>query len=354
MFSDITNVTLYDTLGADSTKYIINQTEMKSVFCTSNHVRDLSELKKSGGIPSLQNLILYDAGSLEDKKLAEDAGLTILMYDQVVNSGRFAEVDIPDPTTDSVFTICYTSGTTGDPKGVMLSHKNLLCLATGLDKVNIEINERDIHLSYLPLAHVFERAVLHCMLMKGAAVGFFAGDVFKLKDDIAALRPTIFISVPRLFNRFFDGMMGKIKELKGFKGTLANWGLQKKLSNLEKTGETANSIFDKLVFNKFREAMGGRIKFMLTGSAPISKDVLNFLKVALCCPVYEGYGQTETTAASSITLEGDPEVGHVGGVMPYSELKLVDIPDMDYRSTDEIDGVKIPRGEICYRGHNNF
>jgi len=89
---------------------------------------------------------------------------------------------------------------------------------------------------------------------------------------------------------------------------------------------------------------------MITGSAPISKDVLNFLKVAICVPVYEGYGSTETCAVSTLTASEDGEVGHVGGVLPYAELKLVDIPEMDYLSTD----MPNPWGEICFWGFNNF
>jgi len=93
---------------------------------------------------------------------------------------------------------------------------------------------------------------------------------------------------------------------------------------------------------------------MITGSAPLEKDIIDFLKIAMCCPFYEGYGATETTAASCLTATNDPEAGHVGAPLPYQEMKLVDIPDMNYFSTDETDGVKTPRGEICFRGHNVF
>ena len=87
---------------------------------------------------------------------------------------------------------------------------------------------------------------------------------------------------------------------------------------------------------------------MITGSAPLEKDIIDFLKIAMCCPFYEGYGATETTAASCLTATNDPEAGHVGAPLPYQEMKLVDIPDMNYFSTDETDGVKTPRGEICF------
>jgi len=193
-----------------------------------------------------------------------------------------------------------------------------------------------------------ERVISHIILSRGASIGYFGGDVLKLKDDLTELKPTIFISVPRLFNRFYDAMNAKVNGLKGFSGTIAKKGLKAKLSNLASDGDPTHAVYDRLVFNKFRAAVGGKVRFCLSGSAPISKDVINFLKVALCCPIYEGYGQTETAAASCVTYSEDGEAGHVGGVMPYSELKLVDIPEMNYLSSDTKDGEPYPRGEICF------
>lgn len=192
------------------------------------------------------------------------------------------------------------------------------------------------------------------MVMKGAQIGYFAGDVQKLKEDIALLRPTIFISVPRLYNRFYDAIKKKIDDLEGMKAKIANWGLDAKMARLAETGDPTHPVYDKLVFNKFKEAFGGRVKFLLTGSAPISKDVVNFLKVVFCCPMYEGYGQTESCAASTLTYSIDSEAGHVGGPVPYAEMKLVDIPAMNYLTTDTKDEKPYPRGEICFKGSNNF
>lgn len=104
-----------------------------------------------------------------------------------------------------------------------------------------------------------------------------------------------------------------------------------------------------------KKRLGGRVRFCITGSAPISSDVIDFLKIAFCCPIYEGYGQTECTGAASITQNKDPHSGHVGGVLPTLLLKLEDVPEMDYFSTDTNDeGVSYPRGEVCYKGSANF
>lgn len=124
----------------------------------------------------------------------------------------------------------------------------------------------------------------------GMQYGFFQGDVLKLREDLAVLQPTIMVSVPRLYNRFYDVMQQKIQELTGMKRSITEWGVQKKLTNLDKYAQTTHAVYDKLVFNKFKAILGGRVRVMITGSAPIAKEVLNFLKIAFCCQIHEGYG----------------------------------------------------------------
>jgi long-chain acyl-CoA synthetase len=139
------------------------------------------------------------------------------------------------------------------------------------------------------------------------------------------------------------------------KRQLTEWGIRKKLEALTTSAKTSDSFYDAIVFSKFREILGGRVRTMITGSAPISKDVLNFLKIAFCCQIKEGYGQTESAAGVSITWTMDPESGHVGSPFPGNEIKLVDVPDMNYTSDDvDHEGHPAPRGEICYRGYNTF
>ena len=296
--SNRASVTLYDTLGPEASVYIINQCELKTIFMTRDKIKEMLELSKSGKIPSLKNLIIMDKHTEEDAKMCEENDISIKNLETLIEEGRDIDIKLPSPYRDSIFTICYTSGTTGDPKGVMLSHINLICPGAGLDKVNISLFKEDIHISYLPLAHVFERVVVVTLTGRGAKIGFYQGDVLKLKEDLAELRPTIFCSVPRLFNKFYDGMMAKVNDLTGMKKKLASFAIGRKLSKLEKSGDPTHMVYDRLVFNKFKDAIGGNVRFMITGSAPISKDVINFLKIAFCCPFYEGYGQTETAGGS--------------------------------------------------------
>ena len=239
----------------------------------------------------------------------------------------------------------------------MLTHRNLCANIGAIYHFDgeFEFKEDDVYISYLPLAHVLERFFMIASMANKLQYGFYQGEVTKLKEDLQELKPTIMISVPRLWNRFYDVIKQKIAEAPYHKRMIAEWGIAKKLHNLEKSAQTTHALYDRIVFNKFRETLGGRVRVMLTGSAPISKDVLNFLKVCFCVQIHEGYGQTESAAPASLTWSKDPTCGHVGAPYPTCDFKLVDVPDMKYTSEDKDEhGNPMPRGEICYKGYNCF
>jgi long-chain acyl-CoA synthetase len=215
---------------------------------------------------------------------------------------------------DDCITFSYTSGTTGPPKGAMISHKNFASFI-GSQRLNKDCNFQptDVALSYLPLPHILEREFDYALLACGARIVFFSGDVQKLKDDLAVAKPTVFLSVPRLFSRFYDVIKGKFNDLQGFTKTAVDYALKTKLDNLKSTGAYTHNIYDRVFFNKTKEALGGRVRTMISGSAPLLPEVQNLLKVCMCCPLVEGYGQTETTGAITISDSDDPEVRHVGG-----------------------------------------
>mmetsp|Transcript_19948 Transcript_19948/g.19984 ORF Transcript_19948/g.19984 Transcript_19948/m.19984 type:complete len:332 (-) Transcript_19948:29-1024(-) len=150
-------------------------------------------------------------------------------------------------------------------------------------------------------------------------------------------------------------MIQQFNNMTGIKKFIADRALAWKMSSYHTDGSVTNRFWDTLVFNKIRNNLGGRVRFMLTGSAPISGEVLSFLRVAFACPIVEGYGQTESCAGSMVTRPTDNECGHVGGPLPSLEVKLVDVPDMKYLSTDTDEtGTSAPRGEICIRGLTVF
>jgi len=161
----------------------------------------------------------------------------------------------------------------------------------------------------------------------------------------------MFVTVPRLFNKFHDLIKLGMAAAKGIKGSIAARAVKVKTEALRSSGQYSDWLYDKLVFNKIKMILGGNVKIMVTGSAPISSEVLDFLKICFCCPILEGYGQTEGCGAEFVQNYDDHSSGNVGGVLKTIEFKLVDVPEMKYTSEDtNEEGKPTPRGEIWVRG----
>ena len=196
----------------------------------------------------------------------------------------------------------------------MISHRNFTSFIASVKRnKDTKFCSDDVGLSYLPLPHILEREFVYSMLAVGARIVFFSGDVQKLKDDLAIVKPTIFVSVPRLFSRFHDVLRARFKEISGFTKTALDYALGVKLKNLAEYGKCTHSIYDRIFFAKTKDALGGRVRLMISGSAPLLPEVQNFLKVCMCAPLVEAYGQTESTGGITITDANDPVVKHVGG-----------------------------------------
>ena len=259
---------------------------------------------------------------------------------------------VPAPKPPDLAMLCYTSGTTGDPKGAMLSHRNILAAignaaypAWAIFNLQ-QSGPQDVHLSYLPLAHVFETVVLNFCLYSAAAIGFYQGNTLKILEDLQALRPTVFVSVPRLYSRFHEKIVSGAKAKGGVASFLFQKALSAKLEVLHATGSVKHGLWDALVFNKVQKSLGlDRCDKMVCGSAPISAETKDFLRVALGVTFVEGYGLSETAAASTICHPLDVSNYHVGMPVMCCELKLQDVAEMNYMSSN-----MPPTGEVCVRG----
>jgi len=365
-----TTVPLYDTLGVDSVSFVLSQTGCTSVLCTEEEVKNLIGVKDIS--PILTNLIIA-GGAISEELKAECAakGLTVYTFEEVEESGAKDPQAENAPKPETVCTFCYTSGTTGDPKGAMLTHKNMVADLYGAQISNIGFTAEDVHLSYLPLAHVFERIVLASALYSGAKVGYYQGNTLKLLEDLATLRPTVFPSVPRLLNKIYDKIVGGAQAAGGIKTPMFNRALAAKLDNLHNGYGVHHALWDKLVFGKLAARVGlDRCRLMVTGSAPIAAHVFDFLRVAFSTIVIEGYGQTETCAAATASDGAtDWSSGHVGGPVACNEIRLESVEDMGYLWNDTMHGVEVNenkepiegtgisclgRGEVCFRGNNIF
>ena len=368
------DVPLYDTLGDEAIAFILEQTGLKTVFTSAESVRKLAALKalEPRQCARFSAIVQWEeAKRPEDVEAAARAGLTLLSLAEVEAAGRAHPAPHAPPKPEDVAYICYTSGTTGMPKGVMITHRMQVCDSSGAFTHNLDILRSDSHLSYLPLAHVFERLV-HCALyMAGASMGFYQGDTLKILDDIKALRPTVFCSVPRLYNRIYERITAGVEAKGGVARALFNRALEAKKANLNQSNVLTHALYDRLVFRALAERVGlDRVKIMLTGSAPIAPHVLEFLRVVFSVRVMEGYGQTECSAAATLTCWADQATkNHVGGPLAGNEVKLCSVPEMGYLVTDTVHDRQVDaatgavlqagdkcfgRGEICYRGANVF
>ncbi|KAF9997623.1 hypothetical protein BGZ80_010413 [Entomortierella chlamydospora] len=346
-FFDMVSVPLYETLGSDSVEYVCNHAEIKVVVCSANHIPKL--LASADKLPFLQGIVSMDSIDESTRSAGDKKGIKIFDFSEIETLGKKFPRKHSPPQESDVNTICYTSGTTGQPKGAMLTHKNFVA-AVGGARESLKLTPEDTMISYLPLAHIMGRFTDTMTLFGGAKIGYFHGDMLALLDDAMELKPTYFPAVPRLLNRIYAKVAASTIQAPGPLGAISRHAVNEKVANLEAGKGFRHELWDPLLFEHVRQVLGGRVQVILTGSAPISKEVLSFLRVAFCCVVLEGYGATESMATISVTSCADYIPGHVGGPRAVVELRLVDVPEMNYLTTDK----PFPRGEIQTRGANMF
>ena len=352
----ITIVTVYDTLGDIALEYIFNQTRLTTIVLEAKVLEKFYNLAKEQKTGKIKNLIVLDKD--ENEKFCEELKnleFNILTWEQVAKEGeeKGNDVELHLPGPDTISTINYTSGTTGNPKGAKVTHNSIILNTDVIEMLGLYLKEEsDIYLSFLPLAHIMETLIMAVLVSRGIPIGFYNGDAKKLVEDAQILHPTAMCGVPRIFQRVYDVINENLKKNSNFVQKIFKTAISIKIKDYTEKGILTNPFWDNLVFKKVRNILGGRMRFMLIGSAPMDGYVLNFLRCALSCEIVEGYGQTEDAAGILLTKTYDPKTGHLGGPGYSAELKLIDVPDLDYKSTD-VDpetGNWRPRGELCVRG----
>ncbi|KAM3612432.1 uncharacterized protein V6R79_008283 [Siganus canaliculatus] len=344
----LVSVPLYDTLGTEAVVYIINKASISTIVCDKmEKVHLVLDCVQDKGYP-VKTIVVMETPSADVVRKGQQAGIHVISLQEMEALGKANHHQPVPPRPEDMALICFTSGTTGNPKGAMLTHRNVVSNCSAFIKmteVSCPTHPTDVHISYLPLAHMFERVVQGVILVHGARIGYFQGDIRSLPDDLNTLRPTVFPVVPRLLNRMYDRIFGQANT--PLKRWLLGFAFRRKEAEMKKGIVRRDSIWDRLIFQKVQASLGGRVRLMVTGAAPVSPAVLTFLRAALGCQFYEGYGQTECTAGCSSTVPGDWTAGHVGAPLPCNSVKLVDVPEMNYLAANG-------EGEVCVKGPNVF
>lgn len=354
-------MSLYETLGPETSEFIVKHAELTCIVTSLPHIPTL--LAVAARLPQLKLIICtdgLDAGEPEGysklavlNNIASQHGVQIWAMDGVEKLGKEVAHPYRPPQPQDILTINYTSGTTGDPKGVVLTHGNCVAAVTS-SRMSGNMGHKDSSMSYLPLAHIYGRVCDQTALAEGAALGFFHGNVLELVDDLKVLKPSGFISVPRLYNKFAMGIKAQTIEAEGFKGALSRRVVETKKASMKLPPGKANNthlLYDRIWTPKVLAAVGlERCHSMVSGSAPLDPSVHEFLRAAFGNYITQGYGLTESYAVASYQLRGDFSTGNIGPPAPGTEICLESLPDLDYLATDK----PYPRGELLLRGPTIF
>ena len=338
-------VPMFSTLTSAQVEYIVRDSGAK-ILCVSSE-RQLQKIKDwDANVPTnLQHIVIFD--DLQDD--------SVRTFDQVCELGQQVEngdqvyqqaSEAVEP--DDLASIIYTSGTTGDPKGAMLTHSNFMSNAQAAMRI-VSITPDDVFLSFLPLSHVFERMGGHYLPLSGGATIAYAESLFTIRQDMQEVRPTIMMSVPRLYEGMHERIIRSVKEGSSTKQKIFHWsvGVGAKVSQAIQRKRKPNpvlslkaSIANKLVFQKLKAVTGGRLRFFVSGGAPLSKAIAEFFHAAGIL-ILEGYGLTETSPVISVNQPDRWKFGTVGPIVPGVEVEIAE------------DGEILSRGPHIMQGYFN-
>ncbi|GAA5813752.1 hypothetical protein MFLAVUS_007239 [Mucor flavus] len=343
----MTIVTAYDTLGEEGLLHSMNETEVEGIFTSAELLPTVAKVAKK--CPTLKIVSYNGDAKQEHLDLFEELGVKVLSIQEITKLGHENPIEALTPEPEDLCCIMYTSGSTGNPKGVMLSHKNVVAaIASTQGYLGYTVNHHDTMLAYLPLAHVFEFVVENSCLFWGVTLGYASprtlmdASVRNCKGDIKEFRPTLMTGVPAVWESIRKGVLAKLQTATPNAQAIFAKAFATKSWFYER-GLPA-PLLDKIVFNKIKEQVGGRLRLVISGGAPLSVETQKFLTITIC-PVLAGYGMTESCSTSNIMMAYQSGYGQVGSPSPAVEIKLVDVPDANYFSTNET-----PQGEIWIRG----
>ncbi|MGJ8760838.1 MAG: AMP-dependent synthetase/ligase [Polaribacter sp.] len=315
------NVPIYPTISEEDYEYVLNHSE--SIYCFVSDIEVLTKINKIKSKTSLKAIYTFD------DILGEKSWNEILECGKDTSSQNLVEERKNNVNTDDLATLIYTSGTTGKPKGVMLSHRNIVSDVLSSEKRVPFDYGKSIGLSFLPICHIFERMILYLYQYCGVSI-YFAESIEKLSENAQEIKPNVMTAVPRLYEKIYDKIILKGEALSGVKKGLFFWAVNLGLK-YEPYGvngwwyETQLKLARKLIFSKWQAALGGELKIMVSGSAALQPRLTRVFAAA-GMPIMEGYGLTETSPVISVNDQRNKgfKVGTVGKVIDNVEVKIAD------------------------------
>lgn len=338
MTAGIVSVPIYPTLPPEQVRYLLDHSESKAVFCSTREQAE-KVLEVRDRLPNVGIVIAFDGIDL-DGVTGLDSLIGDVDPDSVGRQSFDEAVESVEP--GDLASIIYTSGTTGVPKGVMLSHANL---ATNVRDSTLEVGVEDVALSFLPLCHVAERLADYAYFNSGATVAY-AESIEAVPINMNEVQPTVAVGVPRFFEKVYGRVMAAIAQAPAIRQKIFHWavGVGKAASPYRVAGKPLpvllgikHGLAEKLVFHKLRGRLGGRVRFFVSGAAPLARHLAEFF-YALGLPIYEGYGLTETSPLVSINTTEHLKFGTVGKLIPNVDVRIADDGEILVRGPNIMQG----------------
>jgi long-chain acyl-CoA synthetase len=347
LLAGVVDVPIYSTLIPEQIAYILRDSGARMVFAGS--AEDVAKARAAvAELGTDVGVVGFDADAVP----SDDESGGVVAWDRFLELGQAvagaeSEGDFRrralEAEPGSVATILYTSGTTGQPKGVMLTHQNISSNVWACSHV-LPVGPSDVTLSFLPLSHVFQRMVDFLLFSRGCVIAY-AHDIRTVADDLKIVRPTVVVSVPRLYEKVY----ARVTEVEGLKARIVAWarGVAGRWADAKLDGREPGpltrlqyALADRLVFRKIREGVGGRLRFFVSGGAPLSPEINRFF-YSIGLTILEGYGLTETSPVTNVNRLDRIRIGTVGPPVPGTEIRIAD------------DGEILVRGPQVMKGYFN-
>jgi long-chain acyl-CoA synthetase len=321
------DVPIYPTLPAEEVEYILRDSGSRAVVVsTAGQLQKILEIRSH--LPDLLFVLVMDQVNTEARGVYSWSYAVQDALSQTLDPERDFRTRALEARPEDTATILYTSGTTGKPKGVRLTHANIASNVQACTPL-FHFRQEDRAISFLPLSHIFERMLEYCVFWHGVAIAY-AESFESLAQNIVEVRPTLMAVVPRVLEKLHGKILERVREGSGLRQKLFHWGLQAGWEYVSREIEgrkpslslrLKHAAADKLVASKIRARLGGRVRLMISGSAPLAPDLARFF-FAVGLPVYEGYGLTETSPVIAVNAPGTVRIGTVGKVISGVEVTL--------------------------------